>query len=129
LDLLHVPAVCEGNVLYLANFTAGVAEACSGIRSLISTLACAVLIGHLLRMSLRSRWILAITAATIALGMNAARVAGTGLVGDYLGERWADGFFHTVSGWLLFVACLGVILGVARALRAFEQRGNVERAA
>jgi exosortase len=128
LDLLHVPAVREGNVLYLANFTAGVAEACSGIRSLISMLAFAVLIAYLLNMSLRSRWILAIASVTIALSMNAARVAGTGLVGNYLSARWAEGFFHTFSGWLLFWVCLGMILGVVHTLRVFEQRGNGERA-
>jgi exosortase len=129
LDALRVPTVCEGNVLYLANFTAGVAEACSGIRSLISMLAFAVLMGHLLRMSLRSRCILAIAAVAIALGMNAVRIAGTGLVGNYLGDQWAEGFFHTFSGWLLFMGCVGLILGVARALRAFEPLEKVGMAA
>jgi exosortase len=129
LDLLHVPAVCEGNVLYLANFTAGVAEACSGIRALISMLAFAVLIGYLLSLSLRSRCMLGIAAVTIALGMNAVRVVGTGLVGNYLGEQWAEGFFHTFSGWLLFIGTLGLMLGVVHILRGFEQRGNAERAA
>jgi exosortase len=128
LDLLRVPALREGNVLYLANFTAGVAEACSGIRSLISILAFAVLIGHLLSMSLRSRWILAIAAVTVALSMNAARVAGTGLVGNYLGARWAEGFFHTFSGWLLFLGCLGIIGGVVYTLRVFERHGNAQGA-
>jgi exosortase len=121
LDLVRVPVVSEGNVLYLANFTAGVAEACSGIRSLISMLAFAVLIGYLLDMSLRSRVILAITAVPIALGMNAARIAGTGIVGNYLGARWAEGFFHTFSGWLLFLGCLGIMMGVVRILRRFDR--------
>jgi exosortase len=129
LDVLHVPAVCEGNVLYLANFTAGVAEACSGIRALISMLAFAVLIGHLLSLSLRSRCMLGIAAVTIALGMNAVRVAGTGLVGNYLGEQWAEGFFHTFSGWLLFMGTLGLMLAVVHILRGFERLGNAERAA
>jgi len=128
LDLLQVPAVREGNVLYLANFTAGVAEACSGIRSLISMLAFAVLIGHLLSMSLRSRWMLEIAAVTIALGMNAARVAGTGLVGNYFGTRWAEGFFHTFSGWLLFWGSVGLMLGVVHILRVFERHENAIRA-
>lgn len=122
LDLLRVPNVCEGNVIYLANFTAGVAEACSGIRSLISMLAFAVLMGYLLDMSVRSRWILAITAVPIALGMNAARIAGTGLAGNYLGARWAEGFFHTFSGWLLFLVSLGLMLAAMHALRLFDQR-------
>jgi exosortase len=129
LDLLRVPNVCEGNVIYLANFTAGVVEACSGIRSLVSMLAFAVLIGYLLNMSVRSRWILAITAVPIALGMNAARIAGTGLAGNYLGARWAEGFFHTFSGWVLFIGCLGLMLGVVRLLRGFDQREPAGRPA
>jgi exosortase len=129
LDILRVPSVCEGNVLYLANFTAGVAEACSGIRSLISMLAFAVLIGYLLSMSLRSRLILAIAAVPIALGMNATRVAGTGILGNYFGAHWAEGFFHTFSGWLLFLGSLGFMLGLVRILRVFEKVPAAERAA
>jgi exosortase len=124
LDLLRVPNVCEGNVIYLANFTAGVVEACSGIRSLVSMLAFAVLIGYLLNMSIRSRWILAFASVPIALGMNAARIAGTGLAGNYLGARWAEGFFHTFSGWVLFLGSLGLMLLVVRLLRDFDQRGT-----
>jgi exosortase len=121
LDLLRVPNVCEGNVIYLANFTAGVVEACSGIRSLVSMLAFAVLMGYLLNMSVRSRWILAFSSVPIALGMNAARIAGTGIAGNYLGARWAEGVFHTFSGWVLFLGSLGLMLGVVRLLRGFEQ--------
>jgi exosortase len=124
LDLLHVPSICEGNVIYMANFTAGVVEACSGIRSVISMLAFAVLMGYLLRMSLRSRWILAITAVPIALGMNALRIAATGLAGNYLGARWAEGVFHTLSGLVLFLGCLALMLGVVGILRRFEPQKN-----
>jgi exosortase len=119
--------VSEGNVLYLANFTAGVAEACSGIRSLISMLAFAVLIGYLLHMSLRSRLILAVTAVPIALGMNAARIAGTGIAGNYLGARWAEGFFHTFSGWLLFLLSLGIMMGVVRILQRWDRKDQKRR--
>jgi exosortase len=129
LDLLHVPSVCEGNVIYMANFTAGVVEACSGIRSVISMLAFAVLMGYLLKMSVRSRWILAITAVPIALGMNALRIAATGLAGNYLGARWAEGVFHTFSGLVLFVGCLGLVLGVVAILRRFEHGTRAGRLA
>jgi exosortase len=129
LDFLRVPNVCEGNVIYLANFTAGVVEACSGIRSLVSMLAFAVLMGYLLNMSVRSRWILALSSIPIALGMNAARIAGTGLAGNYLGARWAEGVFHTFSGWVLFLGSLGLMLGVVRLLRSFDQWQLTGRAA
>lgn len=128
LDMLRVPCLSEGNILYLANFTADVAEACSGIRSLISILAFAVLMGHLLNMSSRSWWILTISAFPVALGMNAARVAGAGLVGNYFGARWAEGFFHTFSGWLLLIASLGLMLGVLQILRGIERGRGAEEA-
>jgi exosortase len=128
LDVLRVPAVREGNVLYLANFTAGVVEACSGIRSLMSMLAFAVLLGYLLKLTLRSQVILAFAAVVIALGMNAARVAGTGLIGNYLGAQWAQGFFHTFSGWLLFLGSLGVMLAVVYTLHRYERPRSSERA-
>jgi exosortase/archaeosortase family protein len=61
--------------------------------------------------------------------MNAARVAGTGLVGNYLGTRWAEGFFHTFSGWLLFIGSLAIMLGVVRILHRLDRPRAVERAA
>ena len=127
LDLLRVPNVCDGNVIYLANFTAGVVTACSGIRSLVSMLAFAVLIGYLLNLSVRSRWILALSSVPIALAMNAARIAGTGLAGNYLGARWAEGFFHTFSGWVLFLGSLGAMLLVVRLLRTIDLSGTAEK--
>ena len=129
LDLLRVPNVIEGNVIYLANFTAGVVEACSGIRSLISLLAFAVLAGHFLSMKTWARWALAISAIPIALGVNAMRVAITGLLGNYLGSEWAEGFFHTFSGWLLFVGALVAMFGVAQLLRRLNGVAPTGRAA
>lgn len=129
LDLLRVPNVIEGNVINLANFTAGVVEACSGIRSLISLLAFAVLAGHFLMMKTWARWVLAISAIPIALGVNSMRVAITGLLGNYLGSEWAEGFFHTFSGWLLFVGALAAMFGVAQLLRRFNGMAPTGRAA
>lgn len=127
LDVVHVPSVCEGNVLYLANFTAGVVEACSGIRSLVSVLAFAALLGHVMNMSQRSRWFLVAAAVPIALGLNAVRIAGTGLIGNYFGPQSAEGFFHTFSGWLLFTGCLGLTFSVAQILCRFGNRVPAER--
>lgn len=116
LDLLSVPNLREGNVLYLPNFTIGVVEACSGVRSLISLLCFATLLGHVLAMSVPLRWVLALSAVPVALGMNAIRVMGTGLLGNFWGEKWAEGFFHTFSGWLVFVGAVIVLFLWARLL-------------
>lgn len=102
LDLLGVPVLREGNLITLANTTLEVAEACSGIRSLITLLALAATYAYFTQQGLWRRGILFVSAVPIAIVANAARVAGTGILAHSFGERVAQGFFHTFSGWLLF---------------------------
>ena len=109
LDLAKIPNVREGNVIYLPNFTVGVVEACSGIRSLISLLAFAAFFGYVSPMNRLSRWILLLAAVPIAIFVNALRIGGTGCVGNYADPKYAEGFYHTFSGWLLFLGCLGSV--------------------
>ncbi len=114
LDLAGVPVLREGNVLVLANTTLEVAEACSGIRSLVSLLTLAVVLGQLV---LRRRWTrvaLALAAVPVAIVANAARVAGTGLAAHFWSPEAAEGFFHAFSGWIVFAAAFGVLLLLQR---------------
>ncbi len=46
MGMANVPVLREGNVLILANTTLEVAEACSGIRSLVSLLTLAIVLGY-----------------------------------------------------------------------------------
>lgn len=103
LELLNIPVFREGNVLQLANMTLSVAEACSGIRSLMSLLTIALLAAYFLPYRMWLRGVVVITAVPIAIAANAFRVAGTGVLARYYGERAAQGFFHTFSGWLVFI--------------------------
>jgi EpsI family protein len=50
-------------------------------------------------------------AIPIAVLTNAARVAGTGILAHHYGPQVAEGFFHTVSGWLLFLTA-AVLFGL-----------------
>ena len=47
----------------------------------------------------------------IAILTNALRVSGTGVLAHYYGTRVADGFFHTFSGWVIYVAAALLLLG------------------
>jgi exosortase/archaeosortase family protein len=60
--------------------------------------------------------VIALSAVPIAIVANAARVAGTGLVGEWVSPAAADGFFHTFSGWLVFVIAAAGLFGVQRIL-------------
>src|SRR5581483_6002741 len=129
LDLANIPNVREGNVIYLPNFTVGVVEACSGIRSLISLLAFAAFFGYVSPMNRLSRWVLLLSAVPIAIFVNALRIGGTGCVGNYGSPKYAEGFYHTFSGWLLFLGCLGSVALVSRILTRLNRAPGQEKSA
>jgi len=68
----QIPVLREGNVIILANTTLEVAEACSGIRSLVSLLALAVIWGYLSESPMWLRWLLAAAAVPIAISPTAS---------------------------------------------------------
>ena len=111
-----VPVLREGNVLHLPARTLEVAEACSGIRSLVSLLMLAVVLGYFTEPRTPARVVLALAAIPIAILANAARVAGTGLAAEWVSPAAAEGFFHTFSGWLVFVVAFAGLLIVQQVL-------------
>ncbi len=100
----QVPVLREGNVIHLANTSLEVAEACSGIRSLISLLTLGIVYGYFTDSRLWVRIALAIGTIPIAIAANGIRVAGTGIAAHLYGEEAAQGFFHSFSGWIIFIA-------------------------
>jgi len=100
----QVPVLREGNVIHLANTSLEVAEACSGIRSLISLLTLGIVYGYFTDSRLWIRVVLSIGTIPIAIAANGLRVAGTGIAAHYYGPEAAQGFFHSFSGWIIFIA-------------------------
>lgn len=116
-----VPVLRDGNILHLPSRSLEVVEACSGIRSLISLVMIAIVLGYFAERRTGARVIIALAAVPIAILANAARVAGTGLMGEWVSPAAADGFFHTFSGWLVFVIAAAGLLGVERALKGVRR--------
>ena len=115
LDAASIPVLREGNILILPTITLQVVEACSGIRSLVSLLTLAIIIGALTEQRLWARLLLAALAFPVAIAANAARVAGTGLMAAWIGPQAAQGFLHEFSGWVVFVAAFAMLLATRRA--------------
>ncbi len=112
LYLIGIPVLREGNVILLANTSLEVAEACSGIRSLISLLALAVVFAYFSQKTPLKRILLVLSTFPIAIIANAARGTGTGILAHHYGDKVAQGFFHGFSGWILFVVafvCLFIV--------------------
>jgi exosortase len=121
LTLGGVPVLREGNVLELATTKLEVAQACSGIRSLISLLTLGILLGKLSEQPMMMRVLLAVLTVPVAIAANAARVAGTGFAANWIGPEAAEGFFHAFSGWLVFVAAFALLLAAQRLIIRLSQ--------
>ncbi len=117
LPWLGVPTLHEGNVIELPIMKLEVAEACSGIRSLMSLFTLAVFYGYFLERTTTRRVILALASIPIAVTANVARIVGTGLCVQYWDPEKALGFFHEFSGWVMFVVSLACLFLVHRAMR------------
>jgi exosortase len=111
-----IPVLREGNVITLANTQLEVAEACSGIRSLISLLTLGIVYGYFMHPGPWVRTILALATIPVAIAANALRVAGTGVAAHYYGPEAAEGFFHTFSGWLVFLAAFAMLFVMHRLI-------------
>ncbi len=117
LPWLGVPVLREGNIIQLPAMPLEVAEACSGIRSLLSLGTLAIIYGYLMEKRTAVRVALALAAVPIAVAANSSRIVGTGLLVQYWGPDKAEGFFHGFSGWLIFVVSLALLFSVHQILR------------
>jgi len=108
----------EGNVLELPNITLGVAEACSGLRSISALSVGALLVGYVKCQRGRARTILFMLAIPIAVSLNVVRIAGTAFLATYQADL-AMGFYHSFAGWLVFLVSCGILFIVASGLHRF----------
>lgn len=127
LDGLGVPVLLDGNIIHLSDIALGVTEACSGIRSLISLLALASGWAFLTLSGVYATALFVAAAVPITILANAARVVLTGIIGQTFGRVYAEGFFHTFSGWLIFVFALVCLLGLHAVIRTVGLVGRPGR--
>jgi exosortase len=126
LDTSGVFVVQQGNLLMLKDLTLEVAEACSGLRSLVSLVTVGAVCGAVL--SLRpSRAVLLMAAAVpIAVIGNGFRVAATGFLATWFGEVAVRGFIHELTGFVAFLAMCACLVAVQiAASRVARRRARV----
>jgi exosortase len=116
LPMFGVPVFREGHVINLPSMSLEVAEACSGIRSLMSLFTLSIFYGYFMEQSAWKRAMLAVAGVPIAIAANAMRIIGTGLCVQYWNPDKAVGFFHEFSGWVMFLLALGCLFLLHRAM-------------
>ena len=145
MSLLDIPVLRQGNVIELLPLGARetrkleVVEACSGIRSLMTLVTLAVVFayftypnsgdgnkdrkGRLAWLRSYAWWrsvIIVLSAVPIAILTNALRVSGTGVLSHYYGTEVADGFFHSFSGWVIYIVAFLMLFAVAWVVDRFR---------
>jgi len=114
--LCGVSVFLEGNVIDLGNYQLQVAEACSGLRYLFPLMTLGVVVAYLFKGRSWMRWCLFLSTVPITILMNSLRIGVIGVLVDHLGIAQAEGFLHWFEGWVVFMACLLVLVGEARLL-------------
>ncbi|PXF57350.1 MAG: EpsI family protein [Deltaproteobacteria bacterium] len=102
----------EGNLIFLPDTTLEVADACSGIRSLISVLALSIIIAKYTQHDWPRRFLLVAFSIPVVLFANILRIVGTGLLA-VKDPDLSTGFFHTFSGEIIFLAGILLLFGIA----------------
>ncbi len=116
LPVFGVPVLREGHVIVLPSMKLEVAQACSGIRSLMGLLTISILYGYFLERSPWKRTVLAMASVPIAIAANSLRIVGTGICIQYWDPDKALGFFHEFSGWVIFLVSLLCLYLVHRSM-------------
>jgi exosortase len=123
IHLWGIPVLQEGNLLYFANTSLEVAEACSGLRSFFSYLMLG-LVFSVFASRLLSKIILVISSIPLSLIVNIFRVTVTGILSHYYGEKAAQGFFHEFTGMIFFLVGLVLMILIYLFLESGFLRQN-----
>lgn len=116
LQNMSIPVHREGNIIMLPYTILEVADACSGIRSLMSLLALGIAFAYFSQKTLMKKIILAVSAIPIAIFANAGRVIGTGVLAHFWGTEAAEGFFHEFAGLAIFAFSMALLFSVGAVL-------------
>ncbi len=111
-----IPTLLEGNIIHLANTQLFVAEACSGLRSLMALITLGVVFAYFFRKNIFERGILVASTIPIAVLVNAFRVGLTGILTYRIDPKFAEGAIHEWQGLFTFGIAFAFLLGEARAL-------------
>ncbi len=111
LSILNLPIMQEGNLLTLPNYTMHVILACSGIRSLVSIMALAFLVGYIMTPSNLLRLIFFLISIPIAILGNVVRISITALLAYFVSPGAAEGYSHTFAGLVTFALSFIILFG------------------
>ncbi len=122
-SLLGVPMRRNGVDLYAGNFHFVVAEACSGMNSLLALLCLGILIAGLAQSALPRRLLLLLLILPIVLVANIARVTLVLVLSQVVGLAVVDSFIHGAFDAVIFLIAFGLFFLVGKVLKCYPRIG------
>jgi exosortase D (VPLPA-CTERM-specific) len=101
----------EGNVIDLGFTQLQVVDACNGLRYLFPLIVLSLLVSYLFKSAWWKKAIIVISAIPISIFVNGLRIASVGLLYPIWGPRVAEGFFHDLAGWAIFMISFAILMG------------------
>lgn len=122
LKLLGFSVVREGNIILFPTLILEVADACSGLRSLMTLVTLAVTCSFLMLRKPLMRVLLVVASVPIAVVTNMLRVIVTGILAETISPELAEGVFHEMAGLGVFIMALLLTGVLTLVLRHLEVR-------
>jgi exosortase D (VPLPA-CTERM-specific) len=118
--LIGIPVYLDGNVIDLGVYKLQVAEACSGLRYLFPIMSFSFVYAVLYTGPVWHKIVLLLSAAPITVLMNSFRIGVIGVLVDNYGIEQAEGFLHAFEGWVIFMACIVILFGLAAIMQRLQ---------
>lgn len=122
-ELLGYATFREGNVIHLPHQVLNVAEACSGIRSLITLLFATTVYSYFFESTIWVRAALIVSSVPAAILMNTMRITLSGVLGKY-DRSWVNGSYHDGLGWAALIMGFLLVLAIHKLLGRFAKGGK-----
>ncbi|MFQ5635988.1 MAG: VPLPA-CTERM-specific exosortase XrtD [Gammaproteobacteria bacterium] len=107
--LFGISVFLEGNVIDLGIYQLQVAEACNDLRYLFPLMSFGFLCAALFKAPWWQRAVIFLSAIPITILMNSFRIGVIGVLVNAYGIEQAEGFLHYFEGWIVFMACVGIL--------------------
>jgi exosortase len=109
LQTIGIPAISEGNIIWLTDKPLGVAQACSGLRMMTSFFALAAGVALVINRPVWEKCLIILSAPMIAIASNVLRISATAVAYEFGNEKMAELIFHDLAGWLMMPVGLAML--------------------
>lgn len=108
--LFDISVYVEGNIIDLGVYKLQVVEACSGLRYLFPLMTLGFIAAYFFKVEPWKRMVVFFSTIPITVLMNSFRIGVIGVTVEHWGIEMAEGFLHDFEGWIVFMACTGLLI-------------------